>query len=136
MLIRCIDDFLHDEQKDLWTLHFTGLYQNLDVSPDDIDQHAGRNELLTWFKENLPTTKIEPIFMFTWNSGILSCPYDGTVAVHFEEGEFDKFAKRWEDSEGKSIDPRFYCGILPIEMYKERNGGKLPEKPNWDEYDF
>lgn len=133
MLIRCMSDYFDQERKDLYHIEFTGLKNNDAVTSETIVNHAGRNELLAWFAEHLHDIKIEPIYTFTWKSGILAMPYDGTIAMHFDEQSLATFVARWEDGNDQSIDPRFRCMWTPLSVYMFWFDGKMPNKADYQE---
>lgn len=129
---RLIDNFssyFFKKQRDLYFIVFTGVKKDpLSGFPlsEAYQKIPGREELLRWFAENLPDTEVGPIYTFTSDSGIIAAPYDGSLYVDFSPEEEQKFSTRWETSDGKSIDPRWQCYHYPLEMYKERYGGRIP----------
>lgn len=96
--------------------------------PDVQDYEAipGRRELLKWIEENLPDTKVGPIFAYDSDSGFITMPYDGSIFLEFAPEDQKKFESRWEAPDGKSLDERWQCYLYPLELYKEKHGGRIP----------
>jgi hypothetical protein len=135
MIIDCIDDYFSREKRDLYFIVFgegrdwrVGLFDN-DISKNPPE----REELLAWFATHLPATEIKPLFTFGWNSGVISASYDGTVSVDFDEESLAVYCARWETASGDPIDPRFACYWIRFSDYLKKHGGRLPDKPNYDD---
>lgn len=135
MIIECIDDYFNRKKQDLYFIVFgesrdwrVGLFDhNVSKNP------PGREELLAWFAENLPHTEIKPLFTFGWDSGFISARYDGTVSVDFNEESLATYCARWETVSGEPVDPRFKCYWIRLSDYLKKHGGKLPDKPDYDD---
>lgn len=145
MLIWNITDYFYHKQKELYYIRFKRAddfddkeynqfsdeeqleYLGEKLFRDtDYRKINGRREILDWFAQNLPNTEIKPLFLFTSDSGILSCPYDGTLYVDFDEESLQKFCEVWEDGNNNSADERFQCYYYPLENYKAKYDGKIP----------
>jgi len=133
-LIRNIDQYFREEQRDIYYIVFGDMYAH-DWLSNSTPNPPGREELLAWFAEHLPACKIEPIYPFTYRSGILCAPYPGSFTVDFDEESLQTFCARWENAEGKSLDSRFQCYWNPLSHYLEQNGGQYPNAP-WDDPDW
>ena len=128
-LVENFSSYFFKKQRDLYFIVFTGVKKDPLTGftlSEDYEKIPGREELLRWFAENLPDTEVGPIYTFTSDSGIIVAPYDGSLYVDFSREEEPKFSARWEASDAKSVDPRWQCYHFPLEMYKERYGGRIP----------
>ena len=135
MVINCVDDYFHQKKRDLYFIVF-GKDKKSMLDPFDhnvSDNPPGREELLAWFEHNLPQTEINPIFTFGWNSGFISARYDGAISVDFDEESLAVYCARWETPSGEPLDSRFACYWLPLSDYLKNHGGKLPEKPDYED---
>ena len=122
MLVRNIDEFFYEYKKDLYLIKFRN--NEPDKSPisfttEEEREPDGKQEIVNWIKENLPKTTVMPIFPFSYDSGILCEPYDGSIALLWDEHDRDKFEKTWENQNGSSKDPRFQLFWYPLELYKQ-----------------
>ena len=135
MIIDCIDDYFCKKQRDLYFISFgEDKGGGIDRFIDNVNYNPlGREELLTWFSENLPETEINPLFLFGWNSGFISAQYDGTVSVDFDAESLAIYCARWETSVGDPVDPRFTCYWMRLSDYLKKHGGKFPDKPDYDD---
>lgn len=85
---RRIDNFtsyFHRKKRDLYFVTFTQVKKDPMGFPavQDYEAIPGRRELLKWIQENLPDTKVGPIFAYDSDSGFISMPYDGTIYLEF-----------------------------------------------------
>lgn len=130
-LIRCMSDYFDDERRDMYHIDFYEL-KGKSPSRKDVMNNEARNMILDWLKEHMPNVKIEPIYTFTWdNAGMMG--YDGSICVHFDGESVKQFEARWEDENAESMDERFRLWWTPLDVYMGWYGGKMPEKPNFDE---
>lgn len=67
-----------------------------------------------------------PIFAYDSDSGFITMPYDGSIFLEFAPEDQKKFESRWEAPDGKSLDERWQCYLYPLELYKEKHGGRIP----------
>ena len=119
---RRIDNFtsyFHRKKRDLYFVTFT------QVKKDPMG-FPGRRELLKWIQENLPDTKVGPIFAYDSDSGFISMPYDGTIYLEFTPEDLEKFEYLWETPDGHSLDSRWQCYFYPLTEYMEKHGGRIP----------
>lgn len=93
----------------------------MDASTNDSE---ARREILEWISGNDVAKQIEPIG-FSENSGFIEGCLDD-VRIDFTEEGLDKFHRRWEDSDGNSIDIRFQCYLIPCQEWFEKHGRVLP----------
>lgn len=82
--------------------------------------------IVVLIEENLPDTKVGPIFAYDSDSGFITMPYDGSIFLEFAPEDQKKFESRWEAPDGKSLDERWQCYLYPLELYKEKHGGRIP----------
>ena len=134
MIVRCIDDYFTQKRRDLyfivfgkedgeWRVSSQLLADNDDdLLADERSDPPGREEMLAWLAEHLPQVKVAPLFTHTWDSGIISVPYDGTISVDFDDASLATFSARWEDGDGNSIDTRMQCYFMPLAGYLRRHG--------------
>lgn len=85
---RRIDNFtsyFHRKKRDLYFVTFTQVKKDPMGFPavQDYEAIPGRRELLKWIQENLPDTKVGPIFAYDSDSGFIAMPYDGSIYVDF-----------------------------------------------------
>ena len=76
---RRIDNFtsyFHRKKRDLYFVTFTQVKKDPMGFPavQDYEAIPGRRELLKWIQENLPDTKVGPIFAHDSDSGFISMP--------------------------------------------------------------
>ena len=128
--MRCIDDYFTEKKRDLYFIKFKEPRSRRHAS---LENPPGRRELMAWLAEALPQVEVAPLFTHSWNSGIISVEYDGTISVDFDDDSLAIFTARWEDEEGKSIDPRFQCHFMPLACFLEAHGGPYPSPPNMDD---
>lgn len=135
MIIECIDDYFDRKKRDLYFIVFgEGRDWRVGLFDDEVsDNPPERAELLAWFSENLPETEINPLFTFGWNSGFISARYDGTISVDFDEASLAVYCARWETAFGDPVDSRFKCYWIRLSDYLKKHGGKLPDKPDYDD---
>lgn len=92
MIVCCIDDYFNQKWRDLyfivfgkedgeWRVSSQLLADDEDLLADERSDPPGREEMLAWLAEHLPQVKVAPLFTHTWDSGIISVPYDGTISV-------------------------------------------------------
>ena len=126
MIIPCIDDYLDEKKRDLYWVVF-GQNRGFTINPFE-DRNAvsanppGREELLAWFAEHLPNVEINPIFTFRRDGGILSCPYDGSISIDFDDASLAVYCSRWETPDGKPIDPNISCYMMLYDDYIKNRG--------------
>lgn len=131
-LIRCISDYFDEERRDMYYIEFYEL-KGKSPSSREIANNEARNMILDWLETNMPAVKVEPIFNFTWkNAGATG--YEGIICVHFDSKSLEKFVAHWEDGNDNSIDERFRLWWTPMWLYLEWNDGKMPERPNFEDY--
>ena len=92
---RRIDNFtsyFHRKKRDLYFVTFTQVKKDPMGFPavQDYEAIPGRRELLKWIQENLPDTKVGPIFAYDSDSGFISMPYDGTIYLEFTPEDLEK----------------------------------------------
>lgn len=128
MFVHNFTSYFYEKQRDLYFVTFSQVKKGPLGLPDVQDYEAipGRRELLKWIKENLPDTKVGPIFAYDSDSGFITMPYDGSIFLEFAPEDQKKFESRWETPEGKSLDERWQCYLYPLELYKEKHGGRIP----------
>lgn len=143
-IVRCIDDYFTQKKRDLYFITFgkTALHSNCnqllddDINSDDWDaftsEPPGRDEMLSWLAEHLPDVEVAPLFAITWDSGIICMPYDGTISIDFDEKSLAIFMEHWEDGDGKSLDPRMQCYLMPLSNYLKKHGGHYPTPPDFE----
>lgn len=128
-LIQTISDYFFKYQKDLFFVKFKHK-KNTD-SPFDIfsedGEPEGRTELLDWIKENLPNTKCIELAPYTVDSGVIDAPYDGTIALLWDDQDRKKFEEHWEEPDGTSKDRRFQLYQYPLSAYTRKYEGKIPD---------
>ena len=129
-IVRCIDDYFTEKKRDLYFIKFKAPRSRRHAS---LENPPGRRELMAWLAEALPQVEVAPLFTHSWNSGIISVEYDGTISVDFDDDSLAIFTARWEDEEGKSIDPRFQCYFKSLASFLEAHGGQYPSPPNMDD---
>lgn len=126
MIIPCIDDYLDQKKRDLYWIVFgenKGYAINPFKSGKLSENPPGRKELLAWFAEHLPNVEINPIFTFRRDGGILSCPYDGSISIDFNDTSLAIYCSRWETLDGKPIDPNISCYMMRYDDYIKNRGG-------------
>lgn len=74
----------------------------------DVEDIPGRKEILSWISSQFPDLTLLPLA----NRGrYCSEPYQGGICIQGKEEDIQRFktvfSKTWEDSSGKSLDPRF-----------------------------
>lgn len=128
MFVHNFTSYFHEKQRDLYFVTFSQVKNGPLGLPDVQDYEAipGRRELLKWIEENLPDTKVGPIFAYDSDSGFITMPYDGSIFLEFAPEDQKIFESRWETPEGKSLDERWQCYLYPLELYKEKHGGRIP----------
>lgn len=107
MFVHNFTSYFHEKQRDLYFVTFSQVKKGPLGLPDVQDYEAipGRRELLKWIKENLPETKVGPIFAYDSDSGFITMPYDGSIFLEFAPEDQKKFESRWETPEGKTRRP-------------------------------
>lgn len=79
---------------------------NLPLCP--IEKIPGRKEISSWITKNFPEITLQPIVFRSQN---YYQPYCGELYIQGTDEDIDRFVKifgtEWEDSSGKSLDPRF-----------------------------
>lgn len=131
-VIRCMSDYFDEKRCDMYHIDF---YELKGKSPTlkKVANNEARNMILAWMKKHMPEIKVEPIFTFTWeNAGMMG--YDGSLCLHFDSESVKKFEARWEDENAESVDERFRLWWTPMWVYLKWHGGKMPEKPNFDDF--
>lgn len=119
VLIRNIDDYFADKQRDLYMIVFGKRHAwqtsgaNVQSNPD------GREEIMNWLAATMPTIEVAPLFDFTDSSGYLAAPYDGTLSVDFTPDALALFCQHWETESGQSTDQRFQCWCYPYQQFLE-----------------
>lgn len=76
MFVHNFTSYFHEKQRDLYFVTFSQVKKGPLGLPDVQDYEAipGRRELLKWIKENLPETKVGPIFAYDSDSASSRCP--------------------------------------------------------------
>lgn len=119
VLIRNIDDYFAEKQRDLYMIVF-GKRQAWQEPGVKVQHNPdGRDELMAWFAATLPAIEVAPLFDFTHSSGYLAAPYDGTLSIDFTPEALAIFCRHWETESGKSNDPRFQCWCYPWLQFME-----------------
>lgn len=74
MFVHNFTSYFHEKQRDLYFVTFSQVKKGPLGLPDVQDYEAipGRRELLKWIKENLPETKVGPIFAYDSDSGFIT----------------------------------------------------------------
>lgn len=118
-LIRTPEQVFREESKDIYLIHFR--------NRKGINSPAGR-EIQAWLHTNLPHTRIELLApsedsgYLSGNSGVCN------LRVDFSEADLATFCARWETPEGKSVDRRFQCFLMPYQAWFEKHGHFVPTK--------
>ena len=120
-IIWTFSDYFYHKQRDLYFFTFDN-HDKPFIAPN----HEAREALLAWFAEHLPHLEIKPIFRFFADDGMILCPYDGTIYVDFDEESLAQFTAEWADENGGSLDPRLQCWLYPLESYRKKYNGEIP----------
>lgn len=135
-LIHTVSDYFFKYRKDLFFVKFKQKKnpdRSLDIFSVDGDPE-GRTELLDWIKDNLRNTKCIPLAPYTVDSEIIDAPYDGTIALLWDDQDRKIYEEHWEEPDGTSKDKRFQLYQYPLSTYTRNYDGKIPD-PN-DLMDF
>ena len=116
-LIKTPEDVFRETGKDVYLIRFCENRKK---------KHAATEEVQAWIQENLPGTRVEPLAP-SEHSGWIS-GYFGDLWIDFSAEGLAAFCARWEDAEGKSIDPRFQCYLVPYQRWYDRHGRFVPTR--------
>lgn len=130
-LVININEYFYEYRKDLYFINFCSdeekqkdfslFLRNIDSDPE------GKADIEAWITKNLPHTTIIPLLPSTYDSGVFQAPYNGTIALLWDEEDRKKFESIWEDGNGKSKDSRFQLYAYPLEQYKKQYNGEIPD---------
>lgn len=85
-----------------------------------VENIPGRKEISTWITKNFPELTLTPI---VFRSDNYYQPYCGELFLQGTDKDVDRFVKifgtEWEDSSGKSLDPRFTLFFRPYTPEEE-----------------
>lgn len=128
ILARTPEQIMREEPKDLYFIEFASA--SGEIFPLDPLRHIesgrhprpddppGRAELLAWLAEHLPNMRIEPLAPYE-DSCVISGGVLGRLRLDFDEESLQVYVKRWEDTDGKPIDPRFACYAINYSQLKD-----------------
>lgn len=119
-IVRTPEDIFRAEGKDIYIIRFAD-GTDMDASATDSD---ARREILAWITDNEVANQVEPIG-FSEYSGLLGGS-SADVRIDFTDEGLARFHARWEDSDGKSLDPRFQCYLIPYLDWFEKHGRFKP----------
>ena len=57
------------------------------------------------------------------DGSILSCPYDGSISIDFDDASLAVYCSRWETPDGKPIDLNISCYMMRYDEYRKNRGG-------------
>lgn len=119
-LIRTPEQIFREEGKDIYLIRFR--------NRKGLNSPVGK-EIQKWLHTNLPQVRIE-LLAPSEDSGCIS-GYFGDLRVDFSEADLTTFCARWETPEGKSVDRRFQCYLMPYQTWFEKHGHFVPtnERP-------
>lgn len=109
--IRTPEDVFRSENCDVYILDFR-----------EQDPHKKKKtwaEIEKWLRQNLPESAIEILGPSENSNYIEGGPL--TMRVCFTQSDLRTFCRRWEDAEGRSVDPRFQCILLSYEEWKQKH---------------
>lgn len=85
-----------------------------------VENIPGRKEISSWITKNFPEISLQPIIFRSQN---YYQPYCGELYIQGNDEDVDRFVKifgkEWEDSSGKSLDPRFTLFFRPYTPEEE-----------------
>ena len=119
-LMRTPEAIFREEKKDLYVIHAT----------EAKNSHKGIETLREWVTNALLGTKMETIGPSVHSGYIMGGPTG--LRIDFTQEGLTQFVAEWEETSGKSKDPRFQCYIYPYERWYQKHGRWIPtlDKPH------
>lgn len=114
-LIKTPEQIFRETGKDLYLIRFC---------EDKAAQAAASSEIQQWITANLPGTRVEPLAPSEYSGWISG--YFGDLWVDFSTAGLAKWCARWETAEGKSVDERFQCFLMPYQVWYDKHGRFVP----------
>lgn len=117
-LIKSPEDIFRETAKDVYLIRFR----------ERREEKEAHKDITEWVNTHLPGTRVERLGPSEY-SGYLS--YLGDIWIDFSAEGLAKFCEHWETAEGKSIDERFQCHVMPYQEWYDQHGRFVPtrEKP-------
>lgn len=107
--------------RDMYWLRFDFALDRDNPESCNIEEIPGRKDILEWISKNLHNTKVMPVYFEEadpdYEGGLyLYGAYLGEVLLDGPQEDLDKFMETWEDSQGKSFDPRWqlFCCLASM----------------------
>jgi len=121
LLIRTPDDIFRQEPgKDLYFVEFYAIdSQSGKARPFEGRNPPGRQELMDWLAQTLPHVKVESLAP-PEASGFIAGGVNGRIRIDFDTHTLKSFCDHWEDSSGKSKDPRWQCMQMSYHSWLDR----------------
>lgn len=108
--IRTPEDVLRNERCDVYIVEFR--------EQDPRKKNKTWVEIEKWLRQNLPESAIEILGPSENSNYIEGGPL--TMRVSFTQRDLRTFCTRWEDAEGRSVDPRFQCILLSYKDWQQK----------------
>ncbi len=114
--IRTPEEIFRSERRDIYTLEFQ--------AKTSAELQKTFKEMQDWFNQNTPDSPTEMLAPSEHSGWIVGGPM--SLRIAFTPADLEIFCKRWENTDGGSLDPRFQCSLHPYVDWWEKHGRYMP----------